>query len=128
MIAHRIAPFIMLGGDDSKEKVCEKFKALKDMGINSAVLQYTGPGKQTNSAPLAGLMQIYQFDDIYFRLIDAMVDACRCLNMTFWVQDAAPFPTGAAGGAFMEPENLNKGKLYRSLGVLTGIFISVMLV
>lgn len=109
---NRIQPFIMISGDDSEAEVFKKFADLKAVGIYSAVLQYSGPKKPVTDAPMSGLMQLSKFDDIYFQTLEYMVLACRRLNMTFWVQDAAPFPTGSANGAFMEPGNIQKGKLY----------------
>ena len=81
-------PFIMIAGTDSYETVLEKFRAFRDRGIWSAVLQYgTGiPG------------QAARFDETYFDTLRRMSRACRELGMTYWVQDAAPFPTGSADG------------------------------
>ena len=109
---NRIQPFIMISGDDSRETIFNKFSELKAMGIYSAVLQYSGSKKSDGEGPMASLMRLFRFDEIYFQTLHHMADACRELGMTFWVQDAAPFPTGAADGAFMEPENLGKGKVY----------------
>lgn len=97
-----IQPFIEISGNDSKEQICKKFQEFKDMGINSAVLQYKAPDKNVT----------VPFDEIYFMTLRKMSDVCRELRMTYWVQDAAPFPTGAANGKFREPQYFEKGKLY----------------
>ena len=47
---NRTQPFIMIGGSDTYEMIYDKFMALKEMGIYSAVLQYTGSGRHEENA------------------------------------------------------------------------------
>lgn len=109
---NRTQPFIMIGGSDTYEMIYDKFMALKEMGIYSAVLQYTGSGRHEENAAAMFESKLSRFDDIYFDTLMRMSGVCRELGMTYWVQDAAPFPTGAANGRFREKEFLDKGKVY----------------
>ena len=103
----KIQPFIEIRETDSLEEIREKFRALADMGITSAILQYASSEEKKQESG-----GIYPFDQEYFETLKRMSLACRELGMTYWVQDAAPFPTGAANGAFGRPEYFEKGKLY----------------
>lgn len=98
-------PFLDVKGTDSYEVIFDKFRKLHCQGVRSAVLQYHS-GKET------GFGQLSRFDETYFETLERMSRVCRELNMTYWVQDAAPFPTGAADGRFFEPEWADRGKRY----------------
>lgn len=100
---NKIYPFIMISGNDDKMTVLKKFQNLKNMGIHSAVLQYSPPVRETGHN---------HFNHTYFEILDHMVDACKNLDMTFWIQDAAPFPTGSANGSFYLEEYMDRGKIY----------------
>jgi len=101
-----MAPFIGISGTDSYETVLEKFRDFRDMGIYSATLQYSSGVPNNNSIGLS------PFDDRYFNTLRYMSRACRELGMTYWVQDAAPFPTGAANGRFLEAPWDELAKVY----------------
>lgn len=105
--APMIQPFLEIHGGDSEQAIQEKFQAFFEQNIYSAVLQYAASAekKQQNGG-------IYPFDEEYFDILKKMSRVCQKLGMTYWVQDAAPFPTGAANGAFRQPEYFEKGKLY----------------
>lgn len=102
---NRLQPFMAVSGTDSYEEIYAKFKNFHDMGIYSAVLQYSS---DSNAAG----MPLSKFDDTYFDTLRRMSRACHALDMTYWVQDAAPFPTGAADGRFMEEPWARHAKVY----------------
>ena len=102
-----IQPFLNVTESDTYEVLRRKMKTIAGMGITSAVLQYdSSPEKKKENGGIS------PFDEEYFGMLARLSGVCRELGMTYWVQDAAPFPTGAADGAFASPEYFEKGKLY----------------
>lgn len=97
-----LMPFLMMKGCDTHSTIRDKMKSLKDRGIYSCVVQYAGPGEKISPviADKSNLFGKYSFDDTYFGVLDRLSDVCEELGMSFWVQDAAPFPTGNANGLF----------------------------
>lgn len=100
---HRIAPFFGLHPGDKKEELIEKLKVLKNRGFYSVTVEYSIS---------QGALQPAKFNDEFFEAAEELCMALKKLNMTFWLQDAAPFPTGNANGAYELPENSERGKLY----------------
>lgn len=96
-----IYPFVHVSSRDTHETLQAKFKKLKDMGIYSLILQYE-----------SGLTQAAEFDEEWWSLLRRVSDVCSDLDMTYWMQDAAPFPTGSANGWFEKEEYRDKSKIY----------------
>lgn len=103
MIEHRIAPFFGLHPGDKKEELIEKLKVLRNRGFYAVTVEYSAN---------QGTLETAKFDDTFFEAVEELCMALGELNMTFWLQDAAPFPSGNANGAYELPENFERGKLY----------------
>jgi hypothetical protein len=99
-----IAPFVKLTPRDTKESIEEKMKRLSETGIRSMVLEY---GDMTG-----GLNQVTPFDDALFVRMRWISDLCVKYGMTFFIQDAAPFPTGAANGILEQEGYGERNKVY----------------
>lgn len=96
-----IQPFIHVKHTDTYEQLKTRFQRLSDMGIYSLILQYESNMRQMN-----------KFDDKWWGLLERVSAVCSELGMTYWMQDAAPFPTGAANGLFEDEEHKDKSKIY----------------
>ena len=106
-IPNYIHPFTKLGSADTKEDIEKRILELKEAGIRSMDLEWF------DSSNTMGMMQISQFNtDAYWERIGWVANACRENGMTFMIQDAAPFPTGAAEGWFRKQEYAHLNKLY----------------
>ena len=99
-----IAPFVKLAPQDTKESIEQKMKRLADTGIRSMVLEYGDMA--------GGLNQITPFDDVLFTRMRWVSDLCLKYQMTFFIQDAAPFPTGAANGLLEQEAYKKLNKVY----------------
>lgn len=96
-----IQPFIHVKYTDTYEELKARFQRLRDMGIYSMVLLYE-----------SSLTKMNKFDEKWWELLKRVSKACSELGMTYWMQDAAPFPTGAANGWFEEEQYKDKSKIY----------------
>lgn len=97
----RISPFFGLFAKESKEELTERLLEWKRKGVSSVTIEYAernkegdGFGKESSGA------------------LKQLAKACRELSMSFWIQDAAPFPTGNANGALEKEENKAFRKQY----------------
>lgn len=80
-----------------------RFRRLRRMGIYSMVLLYErGLGDRN----------LQEFDENWWSLLMRISKVCAEQGMTYWIQDAAPFPTGAANGWFGKEEYKDKTKIY----------------
>jgi len=86
-------PFFGVAADESEESLHSRIRQLHEHGLFSMVLEYHNA---------SGLFGLAKFDDIWWEKLRWISTACGELGMTFWIQDAAPFPTGAANGWFAE--------------------------
>ena len=99
---HYIAPFFSLHPGDSKDGLSERLRELRDIGIYRITVEY-GAG---------GTMQLCRFDEDFYAAADQLVEACKELGMQFRLQDAAPFPTGAANGVLAEEQYAHLNKVF----------------
>lgn len=97
----RICPFFGLFAGESKEELTERLLEWKRRGVSSVTIEYAernkegeGFGKESSGA------------------LKQLAEVCRELSMSFWIQDAAPFPTGNANGALEKEENKALRKQY----------------
>ena len=98
-------PFTKLNPDMSRDDIEQIMLELKAGGIQSMNFEWGGGWK-------AG-MQLTSFNsEAYWERIAWVVALCRKHQMTFMMQDAAPFPTGAADGWFARPEYADRNKVY----------------
>jgi len=95
------ATFFGIRPEDTKESLAERLKKVKEMGFCSVIGGY-GTGK----------MEECRFNETFYKTLDQMVLACREEEMTFWLQDYAPFPTGSADGAYREKEYEKLNKIF----------------
>ncbi len=95
------ATFFGIRPGDTKETLTERLNKMKEMGFSSVIGGY-GTGK----------MEECRFNETFYEVLDQMVLACREEEMTFWLQDYAPFPTGSADGAFREKEYEKLNKMF----------------
>lgn len=102
--AHYQQPFFKVSERDTEESLRERLGELREHGIYSVVLEYM----RTDKPPFATL----RFDDIWWERLQYITKICAELGMTFWMQDAAPFPTGSANGWFEEEEHRTKSKKF----------------
>lgn len=100
---HAIAPFFGLHPGDTAEGIREQLKKLYDEGIYSITVEYSQK---------SGSMEKSKFDEKFYAAAEELCSVLQELGMTFWLQDAAPFPTGYASGALEQPENAENGKLF----------------
>lgn len=96
-----ISPFWSLKAGTDKEEITGQLEQWKRRGIYSVTVEYNSGD---SDAPAWG--------EECFKMFDWLVEACRELDMQFWIQDAAPFPTGQAGGALRKEENAHLRKCY----------------
>lgn len=103
-----ISPFFSLGAGEEQGALEERLSALKEQGIYSVTVEYQNSGEkqQEGGANDGG------FGAGAFAALDRLACACKKLGMQFWIQDAAPFPTGNAAGALRKPENEHLRKQY----------------
>ena len=102
-----IQPFLNIWDTDTEDEIRSRLQELKKMGISSFVIQYAA--RENDGQKNWG---ISPFDERYFSVLGKISNICREMQMTYWTQDAAPFPTGAANGAFRQEEYFQRGKLY----------------
>ena len=74
------------------------------MGIRSANFLWENSNQMMEFEPFNS--------EKYWKRIDWVVDTCRKYEMTFMLQDAAPFPTGYADGWLKKEEYQHLNKLY----------------
>lgn len=102
--ANYLHPFTALSTQDSYDTVRERLLSLKNKGISSVNLLWSGREGENGFVP---------FDsETYWTRIGWVAEICREQNMTFMMQDAAPFPTGRVEGLLEKKENENLNKLY----------------
>lgn len=100
-----IRPFLYLSGSDDKNTIYEKIQKIKMMGADSCVIQYSGDeNTYVNGVCL--------FDERYYELLGEVSCVCEEMKMTFWVQDAAPYPTGSANGFFANKKYASKARCF----------------
>ncbi len=100
-----ISPFFHLQADEDTAQITARLQALKDIGIHAVTVEY--------KANTVGFdMRLVPFDGAFMAVMDRLVAACRQLNMSFWLQDAAPFPTGQVNGRLEDTEYAHLNKLY----------------
>lgn len=101
-----IHPFTPLSASDTQEDIENRAAMLKAAGIHSMNLLWSDPAA-------GGMMALSQFNtDCYWEHMKWVCEACEKYDMTFMLQDAAPFPSGQADGWFDKPENSHLNKLY----------------
>lgn len=98
-----ISPFFSLTPNDTIDNLRTRLSCLKDMGIDSITVNY-GRGRAN--------MERIAFDDEFFAAADRLVEVLRELDMNFWLQDAAPFPTGSVNNILRNKNYADKNKLY----------------
>lgn len=87
---NHIHPFTALSARETEADIAHKVRTLHEAGINSMDLLWENPDRQGNLSPFNA--------EVYWQHMAWVVRYCRQYNMTFMVQDAAPFPTGRADG------------------------------
>ena len=97
-------PFTPLSIRDSREDVERRLAGLRAAGIRSMNLLWSGNDDLGGYTPFNS--------EAYWTRIGWVAEICRREDMTFMMQDAAPFPTGLADGLLMRPEYLDRNKLY----------------
>lgn len=96
-------PFTPLSTQDTYDSVRERLVGLKRIGIRSMNLLWSGSEDEG----------FIPFDsECYWTRIGWVARICREQEMTFMMQDAAPFPTGRVEGLLEKEENLQYNKLY----------------
>lgn len=101
---NHIHPFTGLSAQETEADIHEKVRSLHDAGIRSMVLLWEDPDRKADYAPFN--------DEAYWTRMEWIVKYCRQYNMTFMIQDAAPFPSGRADGWFDLPEYHHLRKLF----------------
>lgn len=101
---HYQQPFFKINDKDTEDSLRDRITELYKHGIYSMVLEYD----KTNTS----LSATTKFDDLWWERLNYVIKICGELEMTFWMQDAAPFPTGSANGAFQTPEHREKSKKF----------------
>ncbi len=120
---HYQYPFFRVSEKDTRESLRKGISQLFDHGIYSMVLEY---GSTDGT-----LFDIVKFDDIWWERLKYISEICEELGMTYWIQDAAPFPTGSANGTFKEEKNKLKSKKFiierhtDIMGPVKDIYLSV---
>ena len=100
---HVIAPFFGLHPKDTKEELVKRLLPLKKRGFHKVTVEYSAR---------PGTLEQARFDEIFFEAAEELCVALKELGMSFWLQDAAPFPSGNANGALERTENRKKGKCF----------------
>ena len=95
------ASFFKFNSGESKESLVNRLQELKAIGLNRVIAGYGTRG-----------MDAARFDKNYYAALDQLVMACRETEMSFWLEDYSPFPTGSADDAYKEPENATLNKLF----------------
>lgn len=108
-IPNYLHPFTGLSDEDTYETIEERAVQLKNIGIRSMDLMWHSRSGGMDMHTLSKFN-----DEVYWERISWVADVCRKHGMTFMMQDAAPFPTGAADGLFELPENHHLNKMYLS--------------
>lgn len=101
---HYQQPFFKISDKDTEDSLRERITELYKHGIYSMVLEYDKTS--------ISLTATTKFDEIWWERLDYVAQICGELGMTFWMQDAAPFPTGSANCAFQEAEHRKKSKKF----------------
>jgi len=101
---HYQQPFFRVSEKDTEESLRSRIKQFNEHGYYSIVLEYT----RTDGS----ISKTTKFDDDWWERLGYISEACKEFGMTFWMQDAAPFPTGSANGAFEEEEHRSKSKTF----------------
>lgn len=101
---HYQQPFFRVSEKDTEDSLRRRIKQFNDHGYYSIVLEYN----RSNGS----ISQTTKFDDEWWERLGYISEACKELGMTFWMQDAAPFPTGSANGSFEEEEHKLKSKKF----------------
>src|SRR5690625_3867974 len=86
---------------EKKEDLIPRLGEVKEKGIHNIIASYGEANLQEG-----------KFDELYFATLPEIAEACRDLQMTFWIEDYSPFPTGNANGAYKEGEYEKLNKLY----------------
>ncbi len=103
-IPNYLHPFTPLIAEDSYEQIRDRILHLKKIGVRSMNLLWCGKSEDESFTPFNS--------EKYWTRIQWVAEICREQNMTFMMQDAAPFPTGLADGFLKKEENLEFNKLY----------------
>lgn len=93
--------FFAFSSGETTDDLAERLREVKSTGFHSLIASYKTQG-----------MEQAKFDDVYYTALDRLVKACQQEDVTFWLEDYAPFPTGSANGAYKEEENAALNKLY----------------
>ncbi|WP_433940456.1 hypothetical protein [Paenibacillus lautus] len=101
---HYQQPFFKVSDKDTEESLRQRITELYEHGIYSMVLEYAKSNESLYSTT--------KFDATWWERLDYVSKICGELGMTFWMQDAAPFPSGSANGAFQEAEHQGKSKKF----------------
>lgn len=89
------------------EEVRQKIEELYRSGIKTVVFEYSmGLGNG-----FAG------FTQHWYEILRDLTALLKSLGMSFYIQDAAPFPTGAANGWFKKSLTENTGKFIWRKGI-----------
>lgn len=99
-----IAPFTKLSPTDSRSAIEKRILQLKHSGITSMVLEYGNV--------MGGMNRVTPFDAKLWKRLQWVSEICQEHQMTFLIQDAAPFPTGAANGLLSKKEYAHLNKTY----------------
>ncbi len=96
--------FFSISEKDTEHSIRTNLTRLYEHGIRSMVLMY----ERTDGS----LFKTTKFDDDWWERLGYVSKICEELGMTYWIQDAAPFPTGSANGWFEEKEHKYKSKKF----------------
>ncbi|GEM_PF-2395142 len=86
---------------DTKEVLKARLEKVKENGIHNVIASYEEEGLKEG-----------KFNERYFQTLPELAEACEEMDMTFWLEDYSPFPTGSANGAYKEEEYAAKNKLF----------------
>lgn len=115
--------FFNISEKDTEHSIRTRIAQLYEHGIRSMVLMYS----RTDGS----LFRTTKFDDDWWKRLGYVSKVCAELGMTYWIQDAAPFPTGSANGWFEEEKYKFKSKKFIAerhisiKGPIKDLFISV---
>lgn len=93
--------FFSFSSKETIEELRKRLKEAKQIGFYRIIASYKTDG-----------MKPAKFDATYFEALDRLVCALREEQVSFWLEDYAPFPTGNANGAFAEAKHAEKNKLF----------------
>ena len=94
------AQFFAFAPDESDETLLTRLGEVRQKGFDRIIASYKTKG-----------MAQVRFDDTYYDALDRLVRCCSALDISFWLEDYAPFPTGSANGAYTEDEYADQNKL-----------------